>query len=149
GAGLAFAQSPVAPVERARVDTLPAMADMQSVRSVQPVASTPPAGPSGWADTGSNCPTPACSESRVIQTVVCAPRYRVWGSAEYLFWWIKDTPLPPLVTSSPPGTLPALGRPGTTVLFGGNDVDNEERSGGRFTLGMWLDACEHFGIEGS
>ena len=29
GAGLAFAQSPVAPVERARVDTLPAMADMQ------------------------------------------------------------------------------------------------------------------------
>ena len=35
------------------------------------------------------------------------------------------------------------------MLFGGNDVDNEERTGGRFTLGMWLDACEHFGIEGS
>jgi hypothetical protein len=35
------------------------------------------------------------------------------------------------------------------VLFGGRDVDNEERSGGRFTAGFWLDDCHTVGVEGS
>jgi hypothetical protein len=39
--------------------------------------------------------------------------------------------------------------PGTKVLFGGNDIDNEGRSGGRFTLGYWLDEEQTVGIEGS
>src|SRR5882724_3485002 len=34
-----------------------------------------------------------------------APRGpRVWGSAEYLLWWVRGQNLPPLVTTSPPGT---------------------------------------------
>jgi hypothetical protein len=41
-----------------------------------------------------------------------------------------------------------LGRPGTVVLFGGGDVDNEVRSGGRFQAGMWLDCEQKVGIEG-
>src|SRR5262249_12725300 len=42
-----------------------------------------------------------------------------------------------------------LGMPGTTVLFGGSGVDMEERSGGRFTLGYWLDPCQTWALEGS
>src|SRR5262249_57297896 len=29
---------------------------------------------------------------------------RAWVSAEYLLWWIKNAPAPPLVTASPAGT---------------------------------------------
>jgi hypothetical protein len=64
-------------------------------------------------------------------------------------WWTKDLPLPPLVTAGPPGSLGILGNPGTTTLFGGNDVDFDERHGGRFTAGLWLNDCQTFGLEGS
>jgi hypothetical protein len=72
--------------------------------------------------------------------------------AEYLLWWMKGASVPPLVTTSPPGTpLPqagVLGAPGTTVLFGGSDVDSGVRSGGRFAVGAWLNDCQTFGVEG-
>jgi len=72
-------------------------------------------------------------------------------SGEYLLWWIKNDSVPPLVTASPPGTpRVAVGvLPGATVLFGGSDVDNQERSGGRFTAGAWLDPEQTVGVEGS
>jgi hypothetical protein len=73
---------------------------------------------------------------------------RLWGQAEYLLWWIKDSNLPPLVTAGNPASRGALG-PGTTVLFGGGDVDNEERSGGRFWVGYWFDDDQTWGVEGS
>jgi hypothetical protein len=72
--------------------------------------------------------------------------------AEYLLWWMKGASVPPLVTTSPPGTpLPqagVLGAPGTSVLFGGSDVNDNVRSGGRFAVGAWLDDCQTFGVEG-
>jgi hypothetical protein len=74
---------------------------------------------------------------------------RWYGSGEYLLWWIKDTRLPPLVTTSSPASSGILGMPDTVVLFGGNMQDNEERSGGRFTVGYWFDACQETAIEGS
>src|SRR5438093_2308372 len=58
----------------------------------------------------------------------CGPAGRIWGSAEYLLWAIKDSPVPVLVTSSPASSAAILGRPGTVPLFGGSDVDNEARS---------------------
>jgi hypothetical protein len=65
---------------------------------------------------------------------------------------MKGAALPPLVTTSPAGT-PAtqagvLGAPGTTILFGGNSVNDEVRSGFRFTLGGWLNDCHTLGVEG-
>jgi hypothetical protein len=71
---------------------------------------------------------------------------------EYLLWWIKDSHVPALITTGLPGAtaLPGvLGQPGTTVLFGGPDVDNQVRSGGRFTGGCWLNNCQTIGLEGS
>jgi hypothetical protein len=52
------------------------------------------------------------------------------------------------VTASPPTSGGILGQPGTVVLFGGH-TDNEERSGGRFQAGYWLDCQQTYGIEGS
>jgi len=81
----------------------------------------------------------------------CEPRAATyWGSAEYLFGWIKDAPMPvPLVTQGDPNdSLPgALGQPGTQVLFGQQPVDFGTFNGGRLSLGAWLDGCQHYGLE--
>jgi hypothetical protein len=73
-------------------------------------------------------------------------------NGEYLLWWIRDSQLPVSVTTAVPGasTLPGvLGQPGTAVLFGGSDVDNQVRSGGRFTAGLWLNDGQTVGFEGN
>ena len=71
---------------------------------------------------------------------------------EYLGWATSGMNLPPLVTTATAGTARAgagaLGRAPTSILFGGNDVNEEMRSGGRITLGLWFDSCRKFGLEG-
>jgi Putative beta barrel porin-7 (BBP7) len=78
---------------------------------------------------------------------------RIWGSSDYLLWWVKSAPLPvPVVTTGDPaqGFLAgAIGRPGTQVLLGNHDVGFGAFSGGRVTLGGWFDRDQLFGIEGS
>src|SRR5262249_38284152 len=65
--------------------------------------------------------------------------------ADYLHWWMKGNRLPPLVTSSPPGTNGTL--PGSAVLFGGKSVDEQGRDGGRISLGYWLDGEHRLGLD--
>ena len=81
------------------------------------------------------------------------PSGRTWGYAEYLLWWTRGSSVPALATASPAGTPLAdaavLGKPGTVVLFGNERVDDDVRSGGRFTLGTWLNLEQTFGVEGS
>jgi hypothetical protein len=79
---------------------------------------------------------------------------RFWGSAEYLLWWTRSMPIPPLVTTGPivrgtPDERPGvLGEPGTQVLMGGS-VGFGPSSGGRFIVGGWVGEGEQVGIEGS
>jgi hypothetical protein len=94
------------------------------------------------------CPAPHCPASCCPAS--CCLEYpqdkgkRFWVQAEALAWWIKDSKLPPLVTTSPQTSLGVLGASDTRVLFGGN-TDNEGRWGGRFTAGLWLDDCQRWG----
>jgi hypothetical protein len=75
----------------------------------------------------------------------------VWGSAEYLLWWVKDGPLPfPFVTTGDP----ASPNPGTLGLGGvpiltGKDIEYTAKSGVRVSAGGWLDSDGRLGIEGS
>ena len=82
---------------------------------------------------------------------ICSPPGRFWLRADYLMWWTSGMKLPPLVTTSPQGTpqteAGVLGQPTTTVLFGGETVNNDGHSGFRTILGMWLDACHVWGVE--
>ncbi|MHB1949269.1 MAG: BBP7 family outer membrane beta-barrel protein [Gammaproteobacteria bacterium] len=77
---------------------------------------------------------------------------RFWFSAEYLAWTIKDAPEPtPLVTSGSliaeiPG---AIGQVGTRVVMGGKSIDSSFHSGGRFSMGYWIDEDYKYGIEGT
>jgi hypothetical protein len=54
-------------------------------------------------------------------------------SMEYLLWWVKRSPLPPLAVRNRNGT-PLLNTSGSTTVLGGSPVDNSDRSGGRFML---------------
>jgi hypothetical protein len=84
----------------------------------------------------------------------CPPVSRFYASAEYLLWWTKGANLPPLITAGSAGDLAsgtnvgALGLPGTAVLFGGDDVNQQARSGARFMVGYWFGEDRLLGIEG-
>jgi len=103
----------------------------------------------GWDDYGgANCSGEVCGGWGPARQYGNCYRGGWWGRAEYLAFWVRGMELPPLVTSSDQGTsegdagvLPA------TVLFGDGVVNTVGRSGGRFTLGYWFDACETLGLE--
>lgn len=77
---------------------------------------------------------------------------RVFGSVEYMIWWSEARELPPLVTTSPLGTPQAnagvYGLPTTTVLYGDDAIGGARQSGGRLTLGMWLNDSQNSAIVG-
>jgi hypothetical protein len=92
----------------------------------------------------------------VCEVTDCCDAYpsvpRDWVRTEYLGWWMKGNELPPLVTTSPPGTDrddagvldPSLP---TSVLFGGDAIGDQYRSGLRISLGHWLDDCQNLGVQ--
>ncbi len=105
-----------------------------------------PAGacPAGACPAGGDCGVDCCGRGGAY------PGNRFYVSAEYLLWWVKGQPVPPLVTSgSLSDPIPgALGAPGTNVLFGGHNIDDGAQSGGRFMAGYWFCDDHSLGIEG-
>ncbi len=98
---------------------------------------------------GEDCGCESCGPSEKFP---CGPPGRVWVRAEYLQWWTKGMNTPPLVTTSPSDTdrldAGVLDSPYTHILFGGDRLLKENRSGGRLRFGLWLDRCYTHGIEG-
>jgi hypothetical protein len=82
-------------------------------------------------------------------TTICGPR--IWASSDYLWWRIKDAPLPEplLLANSTPGGIPLPGFPGTQVAYGQQTQTLGGFSGGRLTLGGWLNENRTIGLEGS
>jgi hypothetical protein len=57
----------------------------------------------------------------------------------YLLWFLKDSKVPPLVTTGPATAgAGSFAAPGTQVLFGGDSLDHSALSGGKFTLALSL-----------
>jgi hypothetical protein len=84
----------------------------------------------------------------------CCPDTRFWVSAEYLLWRVSSAPIRvPLVTgNNDPNTIAALNDPGTAVLFGQGSGQSKNFgwfSGGRVTLGGWIDQGKCIGFEAS
>lgn len=100
-------------------------------------------------------PAPASSNGGCLprELLGCNPDYRpgqLWVGAEYLLWWIKDSPSPPPLTTTGPlgAAVPgAISQPGTSVLLGAGGFDDRPFSGGRFTAGFWLDSDRTWGVE--
>ncbi len=95
------------------------------------------------------CPVPAQDEAAALWDDSVAPLWRVRG--EYVYWWTNGNPLPPLVTTSPPGTpvnqAGVLSSPGVATLYGNQTIDTGARSGGRVTLTRWFEEAEGPAIE--
>jgi hypothetical protein len=105
----------------------------------------------GWVTTTEGGPAPWSGWfGRYAPDQECIPpACHLYLNAEYLLWWIKDSRVPALLTTgSDADNIPgALGMRGTRVLLGNGSLDNEERSGGRFTAGYWFDDEQFFGVE--
>ncbi|HUT91730.1 MAG TPA: BBP7 family outer membrane beta-barrel protein [Thermoguttaceae bacterium] len=93
-----------------------------------------------------SCPTDC------ISGCACDPGSRFWVRGEYLMWWTKGMSVPPLVTTSPQGTLDddagVIGRPDTRILFGDERLFDELRWGTRLRIGTWTGCCRDYGVEG-
>ncbi len=63
-----------------------------------------------------------------------------WADIDYLVLWRKKRFYPPLVTSNPT-LLPALGAPGTQILFGNEKVGGKAKSGFNIDVGAWMNPC--------
>ena len=87
-----------------------------------------------------------CDPSYLAQQQPLPPSSWFWVRAEYLMWWTQGAEVPPLVTAGGTGVL---GQPGTTTLFGDDDLNDEWRSGGRISAGIWLNPTQATGIEGN
>jgi hypothetical protein len=76
-----------------------------------------------------------------------------WGRIEYLYWTMTGGRLPPVLTTSPPGTPAGVaGLPGlatTGEVFGGDTPLDGARSGLRLSIGTWLDTSRTLGLEAS
>jgi hypothetical protein len=108
---------------------------------------TTPAAPPGMPLScgSSDCCAPACCDPTALGL-----QGRFFGEADYLLWWTKGNKLPPLVTTGSAADLrstAALGQPGTLILFGNREYDDDVRSGGRFTAGYWLNPEQSVGVE--
>lgn len=79
----------------------------------------------------------------------------VWGSAEYLYWWVQDSPInAPLITqNNNPVSTGAIGESGTQIIYGSGSNNDKVKyngfNGGRFTIGGWFDEYNRYGVEGS
>jgi hypothetical protein len=79
----------------------------------------------------------------------CSLGYQCYGNLEYLLWWLHAAHVPPVVgtiptelankTDLPPGSI--------SVLFGGGGEQTGDHSGGRLTLGVFLDPENLFAVE--
>lgn len=152
GTGLALGQAPsqLPPVSSVPAPVLQTPAPEgtttpPAARTAAPAAKqlTPQAATS---DSNSYQPCEKCFEAAFLYPG------QFYSTAEYLLWWTKGDKLPPLVTTGQPATLTttgALGQPGTQVLFGDQAVDDDLRSGGRFTVGYWLNNDQTVGWDAS
>ena len=76
---------------------------------------------------------------------------QTWVSADYLFTFVRGMQLPPLATTSDPGTARinagVIGATGSRTLFGDGMVNDGFRSGLRLGAGIWFNGEQTLGID--
>jgi hypothetical protein len=118
----------------------------------QPDNGTPPAQPDNGTPPVQPLPVdkvPAVSPEPHVPEGCSSEPY--WVSADLLLAWVRSVSLPPLVTTSPPGTprtaAGVLGQPGTRVLFGNRNANGDLGLGFQLGGGAWLDEARTFGVD--
>jgi Putative beta barrel porin-7 (BBP7) len=67
----------------------------------------------------------------------------VYAHGEYLLWWFDGMNTPPLVAAADNPQFQMA-----EIIYGGDEILDEARHGGRITLGYFMDDYGHTGIEG-
>lgn len=101
-------------------------------------------------DTGCATPMTGTIPGAMDCSPNCGPSCQlpcVWIAPEFIQWRTKGMNTPALVTTAPAGSLGTLGTADTRVLFGGDGLIDDWRSGFRVRGGIWLDKCEGLGID--
>ena len=114
-----------------------AVADAQQPTMVAPVG-----GPDPYAMTPTASNPYLWGNGFAIPTTNTLIRDRVWVSVDYLLWWPQGMEVTPLVTSSPVGPPPGgegiLGQNGTSILYGGDELNDSSANGIRLRTGWWF-----------
>jgi hypothetical protein len=85
--------------------------------------------------------------SPFLMTPAAGDDWRFWASADYALAWIRNKALPPLVTTSPPGTPQVnAGVNPENVLIGATSIAPQVRSMGRLDLEFWFDRDRTLGV---
>ena len=127
-------------------------------------AMLPAAAPVEPPPTGTTTPAPGPCPSACGAEAACCCRQEkdsvqsFWMTADYLLWWVKGAPLPPVITTGPfdpntfiPGVMAspgAIGSPNTVILRGGHSIDPGTFSGLRLHSGYWFTPDQLVGLEG-
>jgi len=137
--------------------TAPAETDIPQVKD-EPLKELPPADQEDKTDDEMMPPPkdlpqstaetpPTCSADAWAATAPCAPRLVV--GADYLLWWIRRGPTPPLLTTGPPDGTGVIGDPTTRILYGQNGIDYGTFSGVRLQAGWSFGEDRFWGLEAS
>jgi hypothetical protein len=149
GAGLALAQSPPAPSAAP-----PAMqpAPVRNLTPVDPLFGSPAVpslpmpifrgayDPDNAFDEGP--PEPIHDNAFIKADEPCDNCHPLfWANGEFLYWAVRNSKLPPVLTTATSGGTGALGGSDTTVLYGGSGtkIAPSARPGGRGAIGWWLE----------
>jgi hypothetical protein len=84
-----------------------------------------------------------------IETIIEIPTRRVNVSLDFLYFYMADLRVPPLVTTGPPGSQAVYGQPGTEVLRGDGRLPTRHTRyiGVRGNLDWWLPNDSPFGVD--
>lgn len=120
-------------------------------QNTSPVNATLPVSASAQEDSS---PGDSFDNGRVMDNLAnsnLAAGEQVWGGLDYMLWWVAPNPVsgPNLVTKGnwtdpAPG---AVGQKSTTQVGPAPSIDYGTFSGGKMTLGGWLDADQTVGLE--
>ncbi|HVU89707.1 MAG TPA: BBP7 family outer membrane beta-barrel protein [Pirellulales bacterium] len=136
---------------------LPGLGEISLTQFMSPMMGAPttcpvPGGP-GYLAAPMSAPIVAAPPAAPLYAPYAPPGPRHYLNLDFLGFWAKHDSLPALVTTSPIGTPQAeagvLGQPGTSVLFGNQNVLGGFRPGGRVMGGIWLDNEQTFALEGN
>ena len=144
-------KTPILPASPANVGTGAIMAPPTHTNHVigSPVAQASYLGCTSCG--GGGCDS--CGGGGAVGPVCTPPSIGLWMRVDYLRLWEKGGSVPPLVTNSngfpaDPQDLLTLSASETSVLFGGDEVDDNPFGGLRVELGTWVDAAATTGIYG-
>jgi hypothetical protein len=118
------------------------------VTTVEPIAVPEPYIETGGGECAGSC-TGNCTGGCQF---CCRWDCGIWTDFDFLLGRRRAIRFPPAATTSPQGTPAAqagvLGLPTTTVIYPTEPVGEDARPGGRISVGMWLDPCHCWAIEG-